>query len=227
MLEVYPVINCFPADVQQVKERLHIASGFASRVHVDVADGILTYNKSWGDAHVWRQWGVSLEVEVHVMFESPLEQARLWLDVGAKRIVFQAESFLHHPGRYGEDPVLYAVAAAAECHEYGADAMLSILPETPLSAVARFLPLFHSYQVFAQAHLGPSGQKFLPSILPRIAELKKMHPDATIEVDGGITPKTAALVAKAGADVVVSGSYIFSSSDPASAYRELMEAGND
>jgi ribulose-phosphate 3-epimerase len=221
MLEVYPAINCAPNDTVDVREKLRVATGFARRVHLDSADGILTFNRSWGDPHAWGQWKFPLELEVHLMHESPMEMASAWLAVGAKRLIFQAESFLYHPAHLGEDPAISAATAAMFCQENGAEAMLSILPETRLSTIGRILPLFHSYQVFAQAHLGPSGQPFLLSVLPRIVEIKKMFPDATIEVDGGINPHTAALVARAGASVVISGSYIFKAADPAAAYRDL------
>jgi ribulose-phosphate 3-epimerase len=76
------------------------------------------------------------------------------------------------------------------------------------------------FQVLA-VQPGPSGQPFLSSVLEKIRFLREEHPDATIEVDGGINLETAKLVKEFGADTIVSSSYIFNSPDPKRAYQEL------
>ena len=55
------------------------------------------------------------------------------------------------------------------------------------------------------------GSPFLPEMLEKISELRKLKPSLDIEVDGGITDKTISLVDKAGANIFVSGSYIIKS----------------
>ena len=83
---------------------------------------------------------------------------------------------------------------------------------------------------------GFGGQSFMPDMLPKIRELRAMEqqaagrraakgkPSLHIEVDGGINARTAALCCRAGADVLVAGSYVFGSDDPAAAIRTLEQA---
>ena len=71
---------------------------------------------------------------------------------------------------------------------------------------------------------GFGGQKFMASELPKVAALRKRCPDLNIEVDGGIGPSTIDQAADAGANVIVSGSAVFSAKDPADVIRQLREA---
>ena len=66
---------------------------------------------------------------------------------------------------------------------------------------------------------GFGGQKFIPEMLQKIKELRKINQDIDIEVDGGINAETAKLVKEAGANVLVAGSYIFSGN-----YKEKIES---
>ncbi len=68
---------------------------------------------------------------------------------------------------------------------------------------------------------GPSGQKFGKKSLELISFLRKKYPHATISIDGGITPQVAKEVKRAGADVIISTSYIWNSKNPLKAYKEL------
>ena len=70
---------------------------------------------------------------------------------------------------------------------------------------------------------GLAGQKFLPLALEKVKWLKYAIPDAIIEVDGGITPETAKWAKDAGADIIVSASYIFGSKEPRRRRYEALE----
>jgi ribulose-phosphate 3-epimerase len=74
---------------------------------------------------------------------------------------------------------------------------------------------------------GWGGQPFIPSALAKLAELRSMLPDdIALEVDGGVSLKTAAQCVEAGANLLVAGSAIFGSDDPAEMYSKLVaEAG--
>jgi len=65
------------------------------------------------------------------------------------------------------------------------------------------------------------GSKFLPDMLDKVKKLKKF--DIQIEVDGGIVPGNAKMAKEAGADIFVSGSFIFKNDDPVKAISELKE----
>ena len=80
-------------------------------------------------------------------------------------------------------------------------------PETPIERLAEFIGDIDQVLIMT-VNPGFYGSPFLPEMLDKIAELRKLKPDLDIEVDGGVTDKTIALVDKAGANLFVSGSYI-------------------
>jgi len=87
---------------------------------------------------------------------------------------------------------------------------LVLNPETPISAIQGYL--FDIDQVLIMTvNPGFYGSPFLPEMLDKISEIRKLKPGLNIEVDGGITDKTIGLVDKAGANMFVSGSYIVKS----------------
>lgn len=93
-------------------------------------------------------------------------------------------------------------------------------PETPVSAIESFLDNLDQVLIMT-VNPGFYGSSFLPEILDKISELRKLKPNLDIEVDGGITDKTIRLVEKAGANMFVSGSYIVKSENVEQAITNL------
>lgn len=98
--------------------------------------------------------------------------------------------------------------------------MLAVRPETPAEKLMAYFKKVSEFQVLA-VYPGPSGQKFQTLVAKKIKFLRHEMPNATIEVDGGINEETAKLAKSFGADIAVSASYIFNSSDPKEAYEKL------
>ena len=71
---------------------------------------------------------------------------------------------------------------------------------------------------------GYAAQKFMPEVLPRIKQLRKLKPDIDIEVDGGINTETIKQAAEAGANVFVAGSFIFKEKDRKKIIKELRDS---
>lgn len=71
---------------------------------------------------------------------------------------------------------------------------------------------------------GFGGQKFMASELPKIEALRKRYPDLNIEVDGGVGPSNIDQAADAGANIIVSGTAVYSANDPAEVIKQLREA---
>jgi ribulose-phosphate 3-epimerase len=101
-------------------------------------------------------------------------------------------------------------------HEAGAKAGVALNPSTPLAAVEWLLNDLDLVLVMT-VNPGFGGQKFIRSMLPKVACLRRMLDEAgsaaALEVDGGISPATARAVVEAGADTLVSGSALFSHAD--------------
>ncbi|MGC8776061.1 MAG: ribulose-phosphate 3-epimerase, partial [Minisyncoccia bacterium] len=184
--------------------------------HLDVADGIFTFNKTWNNPKKWQELNLGLNLEVHLMVEEPEEVVEDWLKAKAKRIIFHWEAV-----KLKNNPEEIVLKILNLCSKYGAQAMLSICMETPLEEIKNVLDKFKYFQILA-VYPGPSGQKFLPEALPKIKFLKNLKPEAIIEVDGGINPEVLLKIKPAGADIAVSGSYIFNNADYKKAFARLV-----
>ncbi|MEK7115219.1 MAG: hypothetical protein AAB847_02580 [Patescibacteria group bacterium] len=231
-MQVIPSINA--ADFEEAKNLILQAEKFSDWIHIDVGDGIWTPNQTWNSPSEFQEIRNpkseirNLKTEIHLMIESPDIVVLPWLETGAKRIIVHVESV--------EDPE----SLIELCEEFDAELGLAISPETKVEELnvyfnpsplkdykesstsnpSRVRGKVKFYQVLAVTP-GLAGQKFNQSVLKKIEFLRAAVPDAIIEVDGGINPETARMVKKAGADIIVSASYIWNSDDPKKAYYEL------
>lgn len=210
MLEVIPAINCGYKDFECVKDKVKKAEGFSKWIHLDVADGVFTFNKTWNNSDEWATLKTNLDLEVHLMVAHPERILESWLKAGAKRAIVHIEAIDKKS----------AVEILDIAKKYNAEVMLSLNPETTVHSAEEYFKLFCEFQVLAVIP-GIAGQKFLPLVLNKVRFLRGQLPDAKIEVDGGITLETARLAKEAGADIVVSASYIFGNQIPEEAFREL------
>lgn len=168
-------------------------------VHVDVMDGHFVPNLTFGPPLCAAiRPHIKTVMDVHLMI-SPVD---LYIDAfvaaGADFITAHAESgpHLHR--------TLQAIRAT------GAKAGLALNPGTPLSVVENVLDLCDMVLIMT-VNPGFGGQKFIHSQVDKTRKLRAMIADRPIhiEIDGGITPETAPLMAAAGADVLVAGSAVF------------------
>jgi len=210
MIDVIPAINCHRGDSECVRKKILIGQEFAEWVHLDVADGIFTPNKTWSDPQAWRSFGVKLKLEAHLMLDEPEEVFEDWLEAGAKRLIVHMETV----------NAALAKAMADVAKRHGAEVMISSNPETPSEKYEPFFQVTKLFQVLA-VHPGFAGQKFLPPALDKIKFLRARMPDAAIEVDGGVSPETGRRARAAGADILISADHIFGNGDPRRAYEEL------
>jgi ribulose-phosphate 3-epimerase len=208
---IIPVVNC--PDRACAEERIAAAKTFLKKkdfLHIDVADGVFTFHKTWNDPEGWAALRSPFPLEVHLMVEHPEEWIAPWLAAGAKRFIVHIETI--------DEDSLKNIAAA--CKAGRAELVLSSNPETPADEFTPYLHMTSRFQVLC-VNPGLAGQKFLPLVLEKVKWLKYALPDAIIEVDGGVTPETAKWAKDAGADIIVSASHIFGSKDPKKAYKEL------
>lgn len=220
---IIPAINCQEFD--EVKERFHVAQeilfGVGSEshetgerdgwIHIDIADGGFTKGYStWRNAQEFAtlKRHPHLRVEVHIMVNEPEPVISEWLALGVHRIIFHLETTGN------------VEAIANMCKESGVEPMLALKPETPIAHAASYMGLVSGCQLLAVTP-GPGNQAMQASIIEKIAALRKAYPDLLIEVDGGITPETAKQCYTAGANQLISGSYIFSDENPAAAFARL------
>ena len=115
-----------------------------------------------------------------------------------------------------------------QIHSKGIKAGVALNPETSLTTVEEILPYVDMVLIMS-VNPGFGGQKFIPTSVAKIAGLKKMIEQQKqpiyIQVDGGVNGKNASEVVRAGADVLVAGSYVFGAADIETAIKNLHEAG--
>lgn len=183
----------------------------ASWAHLDIADGKFTKIKLWNnpaDLKRLRMKNEKIKLEAHLMVKNPDAVLGNWLAAGVKRLIVHVES--------AKD----ILAMVKKCRKAKAELALALNPKTPVEKLLPYKNQIKQVLILAVTP-GPAGQKFGPGQLEKIRSLRQLMPDVKIEVDGGINLETARLCKKAGADILVSASYIFNSRNPKKAYLEL------
>jgi ribulose-phosphate 3-epimerase len=223
-MTVLPIVNVQSAE--EAAEKIKKAAEFTDLIHLDIEDGVFLPRSNWGspaelkkvmDEIQFREVEPPKEIrpprfELHLMVSNPEGVIDSWLRTGVvKRIIVHLEAMTD------------SVYILEKCKKYGAEAMLAINPGTEAERLLAHNDDFSYFQTLA-VQPGPSGQKFDAKILDKIRFIKARMPDAIIEVDGGVNLETAKMVKEAGAEIVVSDSYIFKSENPQKAYKELKNA---
>ena len=189
------------------------ASG-ADALHIDIMDAHFVPNLSFGPDIVAlsRRVAPGFFRHVHLMLTRPDLYLEPFAAAGAQTIQIhvEADCDLH-----AELPRIRAL---------GLRAAIALNPETPAEAVFPYLGLCDEVLVMT-VHPGYGGQSFIADCLPKISLIRRRAPGIDIMVDGGINDETALLAAKAGANQLVAGSYLFKQSDMAAAVAALRKDG--
>lgn len=181
--------------------------------HVDVMDGMFVPNISFGFPVLKALKPMAEKtIDVHLMIEQP-------------------ERYIDEFKKHGADILTVHLEASTHLHRSvqaiknaGMKAGVAINPHTPVNSLEYIIGDIDLVCMMS-VNPGFDGQSFIPASLDKIKELRELislqSSSALIEVDGGVTLKNKDEVLKAGADVLVAGSAVFSADDPARAIRDF------
>lgn len=187
----------------------------ADLFHLDVMDGVFVPNISFGFPIIEAIARTAEKpLDVHLMIVEPEKWINRLRDLGAEIMNVHQEACVHL------DRTIHAIKDA------GMKAAVTLNPSTPVSLLEDVIADLDMVLLMS-VNPGFGGQKFIHNAVAKTRRLREMieatGSRAQIEVDGGVNAATGKLLAEAGADILVAGSYIFNAPDPYAAIRSLKE----
>lgn len=205
------VLSCDFANIQRDVEMINDSK--ADWFHVDVMDGVFVPNISFGFPVIEAiKKHAKKPLDVHLMIQNPDQYITEFKKVGADILTVHYESCTH----------LHRTIQSIK--EAGMKAGVALNPHTPVALLEDVIQELDLVLIMS-VNPGYGGQKFIQNALVKVRQVKELISSkgskALIEVDGGVNGLTAAELLKAGADILVAGSYVFNSESPIETIRNL------
>jgi len=213
MVEIVPAILTNSAD--EFKKMIRQIEPYATRAHLDIADGIFVPNETISGYSELGLISTGLKFDVHLMVEHPIKEGHIqdFADAGASIITIHEEC---------KDDIDESIRLIKD---RGIKAGISIKPKTQLTKIKYYLDKVDMVLIMS-VEPGYSGQSFMPEVLGKAKELRKLKPKLDIEIDGGINKETISAAANAGVNIFVAASAIFGKKDRKKAIADLRGAAN-
>lgn len=214
-MEIIPAI--LPKNFREIEEKIELLIGLSKKVQIDICDGKFVPSITWPywkadqrpdenfEAILKEERGMpeweDFDYEFDLMIDNPSEDdVRKWLSAGAERII------LHLHSSKDLDPVIGVLGGLVQIG-------IAINTTTDINDLKKYADRIQYVQVMGIRKAGFQRQKFEMSTIDKVKEVKQAFPNLSVQVDGGVSLETAALLKEAGVDRVVAGSAIFDSVD--------------
>lgn len=185
----------------------------ADLIHCDVMDGSFVEPITFGGQMIKNiRPHTSLLLDCHLMIEHPKTQIKFFAEAGADIITV-------HYKACNKVSSTYLKETLELIKSYGVKCGAVVNPDVPVENIFDVFPLCDMVLLMS-VYPGYGGQKFIPEVLEKIKKARAYaleigKPDMDIEIDGGVTEENAQIIKEAGANVLVAGSAVFRSPDPA------------
>jgi ribulose-phosphate 3-epimerase len=201
MASIAPTINA--TTPEDYARRIDNVKGFATRLHIDVGDGVFTDVKTVGLTQVYDIDGVPFDL--HLMMTHPEGQMENICALQPQLVITHFEAPFDRETFY------------KQLRDVDIKVGMAINVETTIEQVRDILPTINHLVVFT-GKLGHNGGEFRADCLEKIGQARAINPDLEIAVDGGLNQETARKAVEAGANLLDVGSFIHDSADPEIAY---------
>ena len=208
MVTICPTITVETAE--DYRKQMEILEPFATRLHIDMADGDFAPRRLLGFDKIW--WRGNRTIDIHVMYRYPIDHAEIILALSPRLVVVHAEA----EGNLAN--------FAEHLHAHGIEFGVALLQPTRVDAIEPLLPVLDHVLVFS-GNLGyQGGSEVDPSLFKKVAALRRLKPSLEIGWDGGVNDQNAKQIAAAGVDVLNVGGFIQNAANPQAAYATLVSA---
>lgn len=214
-MEIVPAI--IAQNFEELEDKIKAVEGLCQWVQIDIMDGKFVVPRTFNNPAELVNLKTNLKLEAHLMIEHPWNFIQDWLSSGVKRILvhYEAVGFRSDAERVFEEMI-------SKCHLAGCEFGIAINPNTPIDVLDVYVLKIDTVQIMG-VKPGWAGQLFKDNILVKIQGLREKYQGVKIEMDGGVNLETAPKILKAGADILVVGSYIWQSEDKKKAIEELLK----
>lgn len=208
------------ADFSAMGEAIQmVEAAGADLIHCDVMDGSFVEPITFGSQMVKNIRPLTkLPLDCHLMIEHPKTQIKFFAEAGADIITVHYKACKKISDAYLKETLELIKSYGVKCGAV-------VNPDVPVENIFDVFPMCDMVLLMS-VYPGYGGQKFIPEVLEKIKKARAYatkigRPDMDIQIDGGVTEENAAIIKKAGANVLVAGSAVFRSADPAKTVSNL------
>ena len=195
-------------DKKEFIDMLNTCKEFTNYAQIDIMDGEFVPSRSITKEDL-KDIKPDIETEAHLMVKNPTDWILAFKNFGSKRIIFHFEI---------KDPI----KVIREIRSFNLNVGLAINPQTKIEEFLHLVDKVDSI-LFMSVNPGFYGSLFIPSVLDKIRDFKKIYPNKIIGIDGGIKLDNIGLLKDLGLDYICIGSAILKDKSPKEAYRKFIK----